>query len=297
MSFIPMNKILRNAQDRKYIVGYFEAWDYGSLDATLKAAEEMESAIIVGFGGRSFETSAGWDEVKLASFASMGKIMAENSSVPTAFILNEVEDLGIIKKGMKLGFNSVMFDGSSLPLEENIKLTRRVVKEAAKKGIDVEGQVGRIPSTGERIEKNFLTSPQEAAYFVEKTGVGALAISVGNIHMATDEESSIDLGLLEEINRATNVPLVMHGGTGFPDALVNEVINRGVCKFNVGTILKGVFLRKIKKTLEKEDLSKTDFQELLGSNSDADIFKKGYSAVKEVVKEKIKLYYYIMRGE
>jgi len=290
MSFVSMKNILNDAQEKKYAVGHFEAWDYGSLNATVKAAEEMKSAIIIGFGGRSFETSVGWDEVKLASFASMGKIMAQDSSVPTAFILNEVEDLGIIKKGMGLGFNSVMFDGSSLSLEENIELTRKIVEEAIKKGIDVEGQVGRIPEKGEGIEKNFLTSPQEATYFVEKTGVSALAISVGNIHMATDEESSIDIRLLEEINRATNVPLVMHGGTGFPDALVKEVVNRGVYKFNVGTILKEVFLKEVKKTLGKEDLSKADFQELLGSNSDADILNKGYSAVKEVVKEKIKLY-------
>ncbi len=290
MSFVSMKEILKDAQEKKCAVGYFEAWDYGSLNATLKAAEEMKSAIIIGFGGRSFETSVGWDEIKLTSFASMGKVMAQNSSVPTAFILNEVGDLGIIKNGIKFGFNSVMFDGSSFPLQENIELTRRVVKEAARIGIDVEGQVGRIPEKGEGIDKNFLTSPQEAAYFVEKTGVSALAISVGNIHMATDEEFSIDLGLLEEVNRATNVPLVMHGGTGFPDALVKEVINRGVYKFNVGTVLKEVFLREIKKSLEKEDLDKIDFQELLGSNSQADIFDKGYFAIKELVKEKLKLY-------
>jgi len=290
MPLVPMKNILKDAQDRKYIVGYFEAWDYGSLNATLKAAEEMKSAIIIGFGGRSFKTSAGWDEIKLASSASMGKIMAENSSVPAAFILNEVEDLEIINKGIRFGFNSVMFDGSSLPLKGNIELTRKVVKEAAKRGIDVEGQVGRIPEKGEGIEKNFLTSPQGAAYFVEKTGASALAISVGNIHMATDEEYSIDLGLLEEISRLTSVPLVMHGGTGFPDALVNEVVNRGVYKFNVGTILKEVFVREVKETLEKEDLSKADFQELLGSNSQGDIFEKGYFAVKKVVKEKLKLY-------
>jgi len=286
-----MGGTLKDAQEKKYSVGHFEAWDYGSLKASLEAAEELGSPVIIGFGGRSFKTSVGWDEVKLASFASMGKIMAQNSSVPTAFILNEVEDLEIINKGIRFGFNSVMFDGSSLPLEENIELTRKVVKEAAKRGIDVEGQVGRIPDRGENINKNFLTSPQEAAYFVEKTGVNALAISVGNIHnMTMNEEFAIDIDLLEEINKLTNVPLVMHGGTGFPDVLVNEVINRGICKFNVGTILKGVFLREVKETLEKIDLSKADFQELLGSNSQVDIFEKGYSAVKEVVKEKIKLY-------
>ena len=140
------------------------------------------------------------------------------------------------------------------------------------------------------MNKKFLTSPREAAYFVEKTGVNALAISVGNIHMAPAEESSIDLGLLEEINRVTGVPLVMHGGSGFPDTLINKVIKRGVYKFNVGTILRGVFLREIKKALKKVNLSKADLQELLGSNSQVDIFEKAYSAVKEVVKQKLKLY-------
>ena len=137
MSLISMKEILKDAQEKKYVLGYFEAWDYGSLNATLKAAEGMKSVIIIGFGGRSFKTSVGWDEVKLVSFASMGKTMAQDSSIPAAFILNEVEDLEIINKGMRLGFNSVMFDGSFLPLEENIKLIRRVVKEAVKRGIDV----------------------------------------------------------------------------------------------------------------------------------------------------------------
>ncbi len=290
MSLISMKEILKDAQGKKYAVGHFEAWDYGSLKASLEAAEEVRCPVIIGFGGGSFKTLSGWDEVKLASFASMGKVMAQNSSVPTTFILNEVENLEIIKKGMEVGFNSVMFDGSSLSLEENIELTRKVVKEAAKRGVGVEGQVGKIPERGENINKDFLTSPKEAAYFVEKTGVNALAISVGNVHTAMDEESPIDLGLLEEINKLTNVPLVMHGGTGFPDALINVAINRGVSKFNVGTILKGVFLREVKKTLEKVNLSQANFQELLGSNSEVDIFKKGYSAVKEVVKEKIKFY-------
>ncbi len=289
MSLVPMKKILRDAQIGKYIVGYFEAWDYGSLKASLEAAEEVKCPVIIGFGGRSFKISSGWNEIKLDSFASMGKIMAQNSSVPTAFILNEAS-AETIKRGIELGFNCVMFDGSFLSLEENIKLTKEMVEKTAKIGVDVEGQVGKIPSARGKIDKDFLTSPRQASYFVEKTGVSALAISVGNIHMAMDEKSPIDLDLLDKINNLTSVPLVMHGGTGFPDTLVNKVINRGVCKFNVGTILKGVFLREVKKTLKKVNLSKANFQELLGSNSRMDIFEKGYSAVKEVVKEKLKLY-------
>jgi len=213
--------------------------------------------VIIGFGGRTFETSSGLDERKMASFACMGKIMAQSSSVPCAFILNEASDLEIIKKAMKLGFNCVMFDGSLLSLEQNIELTKKVVEQAAKMGVDVEGQVGRIPSAGGKIEENFLTSPQEASYFVKKTGVSALAISVGN---------------------------------GFPDALIKEAVRRGVCKFNVGTILKEIFLKEVKRGLEKTNLNEAKLQDLVGSNSEKDIFKKAYSAVKELIKEKMKLY-------
>jgi len=290
MSLVSMRKILRDARERKYIVGYFEAWDYGSLKASLEAAEEVKCPVIIGFGGRTFETSSGLDERKMASFACMGKIMAQSSSVPCAFILNEASDLEIIKKAMKLGFNCVMFDGSLLSLEQNIELTKKVVEQAAKMGVDVEGQVGRIPSAGGKIEENFLTSPQEASYFVKKTGVSALAISVGNVHMATNEKYPIDLELLEEIDKLTNVPLVMHGGTGFPDALIKEAVRRGVCKFNVGTILKEIFLKEVKRGLKKTNLNEAKLQDLVGSNSEKDIFKKAYSAVKELIKEKMKLY-------
>jgi len=143
------------------------------------------------------------------------------------------------------------------------------------------------------MNENFLTSPQEAAYFVEKTGVSALAVSVGNIHMATDEESPIDLDLLEEINRLASVPLVMHGGTGFPDRLVPEVMKRGVYKFNVGSIMKKVFLRELKSGLIGEDLEEIDFaliHHLVDWPGSRNIFEQAYSAVKEIVKEKIRVY-------
>ena len=107
----------------------------------------------------------------------------------------------------------------------------------------------------ESANKSFLTSPQEAYRFVKATGVSALAVSVGNIHLLTNKEYSIDLNLLEDISKTVDVPLVMHGGSGFPDALLEEVANRGVRKFNLGTILKKVFLEEIKDSLEKLNLS------------------------------------------
>lgn len=290
MSLVSLKEILENARKKKCIVGYFEAWDYSSLKTILKVAEEENSPVIIGFGGRSFKTSTCWDRLKIASFASMAKVIAQNSSVPTSCILNEVKDVNIIEEGMKHGFNSVMFEGNFFPLAKNIELTRQVVKKAAPMGVNVEGQVGKIPSKGEGVDKNFSTSVWEAVQFVEKTHVTALAVSVGNIHMATDEKFSVDLDLLEKIHKATDIPLVMHGGTGFPDSLIPEVIKRGVYKFNVGTILKKAFLEKLKEVLGRINLTGVNFHDLVGSNKKEDILDKAYLEVKRLVREKIRVY-------
>jgi len=290
LPLVPMSQILKDAQKKGYAVGYFESWDYGSLKVSLRAAEESWSPVIIGFGGRTFLQDSSWDEVKLTGFAVMGRELIKNSRVPTAFILNEVSDTELIKRAMRLGFNCVMFDGSSLTLEDNIGSTREIVNQATKLRIDVEGQVGRIPSWKERINRDFLTDPEAAAYFVRQTGVNALAISVGNIHMLTHKEFSVDLQRLEKINKLVSVPLVMHGGTGFPDKLIKKVINKGVYKFNVGTILKKVFLEELRKNLTQKDLARINPQELIDSTTEKDILKKAYLSVKKMIKAKLEAY-------
>ena len=293
MSLVPLRRILKEAEKGNYAVGYFESWDYGSLDATIRAAEEVNFPVIVGFGARTFVNEDSWDDRKLTSFAKMGREMAERSSVPVSFILNESSNLSMLKRGMEVGFNCVMFDGSDLPLEENIELTKKVVEEAKKWKVDVEAQLGKIPSSGEKLKSFYLTSPQEAKLFVEKTGIVALAISVGNIHMSMNKQTLIDLTRLEKIRNLASVPLVMHGGTGFPDELVPEVVKRGVYKFNLGSILKKAFLKELKLGLLKEDLEKDDLasiHDLIDSRGERGIFERAYFAVREIIKEKIKLY-------
>jgi len=288
-----MRQILEEAHKGGYAAGYFESWDYGSLDATLKAAEEMSSPVIIGFGARTFAERNSWDDRKLASFAAMGKTMTESSSVPVSFILNEADEISMLRRGMELGFNCLMFEGSHLPVEKNIELTARLVKEGKRRAVDVEAELGRIPAAGEKLRQNYLTSPSEARSFVEKTGLTALAVSVGNIHMSTGEQTSIDLAKLQKIRDYTNVPLVMHGGTGFPDKLVPEVIKKGVYKFNVGSIMKKGFLEELKSGLLREDLEEIDLtlvHHLADWPGSRNIFERAYAAVKEIVKEKIRVY-------
>ena len=169
MSLISMEEILEEAKRKGYAVGYFESWDYGSTEAVLKAAEDTNVPVIIGFGARSFVTPRDWDDRKLACFAKMTRVMAEKSFVPVALMLNETSDLDILKRGMELGFNCVMFEGENLPLEKNISLTSQLVRLGKKLGVDVEAQVGRIPSEGEKIRGEFLTFPQEAEVFAKET--------------------------------------------------------------------------------------------------------------------------------
>ena len=290
MSLVSMREILEEAKRKEYAVGYFESWDYGSTEAILKAAEDTNVPVIIGFGARSFVTPRDWDDTKLACFAKMARVMAKRSSISVALMLNETSNLDILKRGMELGFNCVMFEGENLPLEKNISLTRQLVKLGKKLGSDVEAQVGRIPSEGEKIKGEFLTSPQAAEVFVKETGVVALAISVGNIHAYLDKEFSIDLKLLEQIKSSVDIPLVMHGGTGFPDSLAKDVIIRGVHKFNVGTMLKRTFLREFKLQLQGRDLAQIDPNNLIGSGTEEDVFKGAYSTIERFVKQKLKIY-------
>jgi len=290
MSLVSMREILNEAKVKGYAVGYFESWNYGSTEAILKATEEINLPVIIGFGARSFTSSGGWDERKLVCLGKMARILAEKSSVAVALMLNEASDLDILKRGMEVGFNCVMFDGSDLPLEENVRLTKKVIGEGKKLGVDVEAQVGRIPSEGEKIKEEFLTFPKEAEVFVRKTGVAALAVSVGNVHACLDRQFSIDFKLLEQIKNSVDIPLVMHGGTGFPDHLTREVIIRGVHKFNVGSILKRIFLQELNLKLPRNDLTKINPNNLIDSRGGEDIFKGAYSAVERLVKQKLKTY-------
>ena len=293
MSLISMREMLEEAQRKEYAVGYFESWDFGSLKATVEAAEEMSSPVIIGFGAKTFIERDNWDGRKLTSFAAMAKTMAKKSSVPVSFLLNESDNISMLKRAIELGFNCIMFEGSDLSIEKNRELTARLVKEGKSGGVDVEGELGRIPAAGEDLKGDYLTSPEEARLFVEKTGLAALAVSVGNVHMSGGSETTIDLDRLEKIRGYTKTPLVMHGGTGFPDRLVPEVIKRGVYKFNVGSIMKKVFLGELKSGLLQENLEEIKLayvHYLIDWLGERNIFEPAYAAVKEVVKEKIRIY-------
>jgi len=287
MPLIPFNKMLDAALEGKYAVGYFEAWNQDSLEAILSAGEETNSPLIIGFG--SMTVNQDWfDEWGLDCFAGIGQVAVAKSRVPVCFILNEAKTHEQCLRGIRSGFNVVSLDSSHLPFNENVEVTTKLVEAAHAGRVAVEAELGHLPEAGNYASAS-LTDPEEANRFVQATKIDALAVSIGNVHVLTRGKADIDLGLLDRIRRKTQVPLVIHGGTGFPDGLVREAIDLGVAKFNVGTILKKEYYLGVRASTTKE-LDDSRIQEMVGSREKSDFTYEGKKRVKEKVKELLRLY-------
>ena len=269
-----MYDMLLRARRRGYAVGYFEAWDQHSLEAVLEAAEQAQSPTILGFGGAVVNQS--WlDSGGLEELAILARCLAERATVPAAVLFNEANTYGQVRRGLLAGCNAVMLDTSHLPFADNVDATRRVVELAHPLGACVEAELGWLAdAVGPGSESFAHTDPQLAAEFVEKTGVGALGVSVGNIHGLVAGESTVDLQLLERIHAVVSVPLVIHGGTGFPSRAVRPSIQRGVAKFNVGTRLKAAFLEGLQEGLSHFP-DRASVQLAVGSREDGDVLDRG----------------------
>jgi len=284
MPLFPMRELLQDALRRRYAVGYFESWDQYSLEAVLEAAAESRSPVIVGFGGVMMDQD--WfDNGGLRGLAAMGRVLAEAATVPVAFLLNEVETMTQIEQGLAWGFTAVMLDTSHLPLEENIAQTRRVAAAAHSASADVEGELDALPDASGAIgdpHATALTDPDRAARYVEETGVDALSVAIGNVHIMTDGVAAINLDHLKRLHERVHVPFVVHGGTSFPAAAIPRAIELGVAKINVGTILKQRYLEGARDALAVFP-EKPDIQALVGSRKAADFLQQAKAHVKNEV--------------
>ena len=284
MSLVLMRNILAQALTDGYAVGYFEAWDQYSLEAVLEAAEEARSPVILGFGCQSIEQE--WlDGGGLRRLAALGRATAEDARVPVALLLNEALTFEQVMRGLAWGFNAVMLDTSGLPLEENIATTRRVVGAAHALGADVEGELGRLPDASGILggpAKAVLTDPEGAARYVAETGVDALSISIGNVHVLTEGQALINFDHLARLHRAVEIPFVIHGGTGFPDEAVPWAVELGVAKFNVGTVLKQTFLAGVQEALAGLP-PQVNVHEVVGSHKAGDFLERSKARMRAEV--------------
>jgi fructose-bisphosphate aldolase class II len=217
----------------------------------------------------------------------MGRVVAERAGVPVAFILNEAQTFEQATRGLDAGFNVVMLDTSSWAWEESITQVRALAQIAHAKGAAVEAELGRLPDFIEgSIDSSVssLTDPAQAAQFVQHTSVDCLAVSVGNVHLFTAGHAPVDMAHLEAIHAQVPVPLVIHGGTSFPPAMVQAAIRAGALKFNFGTGLKRAFFEGMRKTMNALG-EQPNVHDVIGSHKTTDWMMQGKARMTAEVRE------------
>jgi fructose-bisphosphate aldolase class II len=244
MPLVNMRDMLVHARGNHYAVGAFDIVSLELLQGVLRGAEACRAPVILNFVVPQFKY---YDFEMLMAATVAG---AQRSPVPVAIHLDHAADLDGIVRGIRLGCNGVMFDGSHLPFEENVKRTRAIVEVAHACGIPVEGEIGVVSSYAGEAETDgapgMYTWPDEARQYVRQTKVDFLSVSIGTGHGLSDERSRLDLERLARISRVVDVPLVIHGGSGLSDAESKCLINRGVARINYYSALSLIASRRIR---------------------------------------------------
>jgi len=217
-----------------------QGWEDARAYVAAAEAEGLPVILQAGPGARA--------HMPITIFGAMFRHLAGAASVPVVAHLDHATTIAECREAIDCGFTSVMFDGSRLPLAENIARTAEIVKLAHAAGVSCEGELGFVGYAAG--EASLRTDPAKAARFAAETGVDALAVSVGNVHLQTGPEAAIDLAALAAIMAETSVPLVLHGGSGVPPALRLQLARQtSVCKFNIGTELRQTFGTALRDSL------------------------------------------------
>lgn len=234
MPLVTLADVLQPALKGNYAVAGLVTLGWEDMRAYVAAAEE-EGVPVILQAGPSCRA-----HTPLPILGKMFRHLAEGASVPVVAHLDHGYTFEECKEALDSGFTSLMFDGSRKPLQQNIEETRAIVEMAHGAGISCEGEIGFVGYSGG--EGSAGTDPAEAAQFAAETGVDAMAISVGNVHLQQDKEGGLDEPRIRAIEALTEVPLVIHGGSGVPVAQRTSLARGSrVCKFNIGTELRMAF--------------------------------------------------------
>jgi len=267
-----IKETLRKFTDQKRGLLATNFYNVETLHGVLRAASEEKEPIILQL------TQSSIDYLGLETAVNLGRTGLKQFGVEGWIHLDHGGSINLVQQCLDAGFDSVMIDGSELPFEENIKITRQAVQLAKKYGAHVEAELGFVAKLGQSSEGAGFTQPHEAKKFVEETEVDALAIAIGTAHGFYKSEPKLQLALLEEIAAATPATLVLHGSSGVPHIQVQEAITKGICKINLATEIKNTFMKQLQQELvnnEEIDLRK--------------VFPVATHKVTELVKQKLKM--------
>lgn len=241
-------ELLEHADKNNYAVGAFNVNNMEIVQAIIEAAEETKSPVILQ------ASQGGLKYAGVEYIAALGRLAAQNASVPVALHLDHGTDFSQVMKCIRHGFTSVMIDGSQYDLDENIAVTKKVIEVARAVGVSVEAELGKIGGVEDDIvvdHKDALhTDPEEAVKFVKETGVDFLAIAIGTAHGKYKGEPEIDFDRLKEIRSKVDVPLVLHGSSGVAYDDLRKAIELGISKINIDTDVRIAFTKGVSDVLK-----------------------------------------------
>lgn len=278
MPLVTSRAILERAYKDHYAVGAFNANNMEQVQAVIEAAEEERAPVILQVSQGAIRYCG------LAFAAGLVKIAAAEATVPVVLHLDHGTDFEQNVRCLQAGFTSLMFDGSKLPFDQNVAITKRVVEIAHPCGIPVEAELGKVLQAKDSVTQadveNAMTDPLEARRFVDFTGCDSLAVAVGSVHAMRAKEATLDIARVEAIRQQVTVPLVLHGSSGVTEASIVAAIEHGIAKVNVATYLNEAFVEGMRRGLAKYP-DEVDPRKSLQMARDA---------VKERVREKLRLF-------
>ena len=243
MALVTMKEMLKDARENKYAVGMFDVHNMEMVRAVVEAAEQEQAPVIMALAEGHVHSKNDIEEI-----SNIMVYAAKKTKQPVAVHYDHGMHMEYIVQVLKCGFSSVMYDGSLLPFEENVRNTKEVVRLANLFDASVEAEIGHVGQGEDGVEDGSemeYTKPEDAKRFVEETNVDALAVAIGTIHGVYRERPTLDLERLHVIYRTVDVPLVLHGGSGLSDKEFRDCIDNGISKVNIYTEIVQTAMKEI----------------------------------------------------
>ncbi|PAW79204.1 MAG: hypothetical protein B9S32_04420 [Verrucomicrobia bacterium Tous-C9LFEB] len=246
MPLVTFKEILPAARSERKAVCAFNFADSGTAEAVIDAAIAEKRPLIL----QVYQRLIGYPHID--ALIAMARKLGESSPIPVAIHLDHGASLDQIRKAIDLGFTSVMLDGSTLSLKENIEITRQGVEIAHRAGLSIEGEIGHVPANDR--QPTPYSDPAEAELFARETGVDALAVAVGTAHGFYTETPKVSVEVAEAVSQRVKIPMVLHGGSDTPRDKVRAIVRCGFAKVNIATEFQYTYQQEIKRTLNEMDV-------------------------------------------
>ena len=293
MSLVRFEELMGRAEAGSYAVGYFESWDLHSLLAVADAAKLTRSPVLLGFSGLYLSHPEQLVRDPLGVYAALGLEVCQQLPVPAALVYNESPDMASVLEAAGLGFGLVMYSDESLDASSQRREVRKATRAAHRLGASVEGEISALPGLGgtlvEPPAEVPVTEVESALDFVAETGVDALAVNLGQMHLHGRRQVRLDLDRLRELESVLSIPLVLHGASSIGRDDLRAAVELGIRKINVGSKLKQTYFEMLREACGDIGEPYNPYV-VVGSGLEGDVLAAARLALRDVVVDLMRLF-------